>query len=269
MKPNTDLPTIVSVAAVACVVATVIHEGIGHGGACVAVGCHPQLLTSMQFQGDERGISVIASKLISAAGIVANLMAALVAILLLRRQNATARSGWFFLWLFAANNLFHATGYLLYSGISDIGDWAAVIRGLRPVWLWRTVLVAIGAWTYWLAARWAMRRLGERLSQDGDRRVSEANRYSLVSYVVGGALSLIAGLFDPGGGMLIVISGAAASLGGTSALAWGPQLLHDPTFGRFTKQPLVLTRDWRWIAGAVLSSLFFVFVLGPGIHAGR
>jgi len=268
MTAKPDLPTVISIAVVAHSLSTLIHEGVGHGGACLAVGCHPQLLTSMQFLGDESGLSPIAGKLISAGGSFANLAAAGIAARLLRRQDNHMRSAWFFLWLFTTLNLLAATGYLLYSGIGDIGDWADVIHGLQPVWFWRVLLAVTGAATYWLATRWSMRRLGERLPEPS-RRVGEASRYSVVSYLVGGALAISAGLFDPGGKMLIVISGAAVSLGGGSALAWGPQLLHDPSFAVPAKPRLVVARDGRWIVAAILSATFFLFVLGPGIRFSR
>lgn len=260
-----DVATTASVAVVAYALSTLIHEGLGHGGACVAVGCVPQLLTSMQFQGNDSGLSVGAVKLIAAGGTVANLIAAAVAILLLRRERTSTGGSWFFLWLLATVNLFQATGYPLYSGMGGIGDWAAVIDGLNPVWFWRIALIVVGAATYWLAVRWSMARLGERLSGIGSARVSEANRYTLVSYLAGGALAVAAGAFDPGGAGLVLISGAAATLGGTSALAWGPQLLHDLPIGK--EEPrLALPRDWRWIIGAIACLAVFVFVLGRGIR---
>ena len=64
-----------------------------------------------------------------------------VAIMLLGRK---ADATWFFLWLFATINLMAATGYFLYSGVADIGDWSVVIRGWSPVWFWRVTLALIG-----------------------------------------------------------------------------------------------------------------------------
>ncbi|HXH28971.1 MAG TPA: hypothetical protein VNL37_07995, partial [Candidatus Polarisedimenticolia bacterium] len=47
-----DLPTLAAVAVVAYALSNVIHEGLGHGGACRLVGGTPRLLTSMTFDGD-------------------------------------------------------------------------------------------------------------------------------------------------------------------------------------------------------------------------
>lgn len=264
-----DLATVAAVAAVVDVSATLIHEGLGHGGACLLMGCTPRLLTSMQFQGDEQLLSSFAVRVVAAAGSVANAAAGMLAIMLLRRNREGPGTGWFFLWLFATVNLLQAAGYPLYSGVGNIGDWAVVVAQLRPVWLWRILLTVVGASAYWAVTRWAMGRLGQRLSASSPPgRVAEAYRYTLVPYVTGGLLSVAAGLLDPGGLVLVLISGIAASLGGTSALAWGPQLLHDPQLGMPTDTQLRVTRDVRWIVVAALVAIAFVLALGPGIPRG-
>jgi hypothetical protein len=266
-----DLATVAAVAVVVDVSATLIHEGLGHGGACLLMGGTPRLLTSMQFQGDEHLLSSFAVKVVSASGSVANAAAGMLAIMLLRRNREGPRTGWFFLWLFATVNLLQAAGYPLYSGVGNIGDWAVVVAQLRPVWLWRILLTVVGACAYWAVTRWAIGRLGQHLSASPPGRVAEAYRYTLVAYVTGGVLSAAAGLLEPGGLVLVLISGVAASLGGTSALAWGPQLLHDPRLGMPTDIPLRVTRDVWWIVVAALVAIAFMLVLGPGIsfrHAG-
>ena len=189
----------------------------------------------------------------------------MLAIILLRRNQEGPRTRWLFWWLFATVNLLQAAGYLLYSGLSNIGDWAVIIAQLRPVGLWRILLTLVGACTYWAVTRWSMGRLGQHLSPSPPGRVAEAYRYTLVAYGTGGLLSLAAGLLDPGGLVLVLISAVAASLGGSSALAWGPQLLHDPRLGMPTDTQLRVTRDWRWIAAAALVAIAFVLGLGPGI----
>ena len=83
--------------------------------------------------------------------------------LLLRCYAGPARTGWFFLWLFATINLLAAAGYPLYSGLANIGDWANIVRGLKPAWLSHVGLAAIGALSYWFATRWAIDRLGRCL----------------------------------------------------------------------------------------------------------
>jgi hypothetical protein len=71
-----DWLTVACIAVVTHVFSVSIHEAVGHGGACIAVGCTPQLLTTMQFQGDEQSLTRVAVDAISAGGSVANLMEA-------------------------------------------------------------------------------------------------------------------------------------------------------------------------------------------------
>jgi len=49
--------TVAAIGAVVYGLANLIHEGLGHGGACLVVGCVPQTLTSMSFQGDASALA--------------------------------------------------------------------------------------------------------------------------------------------------------------------------------------------------------------------
>jgi hypothetical protein len=266
LRSSPDILTVASVAVVAYALSNVVHEGVGHGGACLLVGCSPHLLTSMQFDGDYSRLPEAAARIIAAGGSVANLVMAAVAIVLLRRSRKDIATTWLFLWLLATVCLLQATGYLLFSGVGNAGDWAEVVRGWPGGPLWRVGLAGAGGLTYWMATRWAMGRLGARLHALAPSRVSEAYRYTLVAYFTGAILYVAAGSLDPGGFAILLISGVAASLGGTSGLAWGPQLLKDPTLGPATIPLPPVVRDWRWVGAAVVSGSLFVFVLGSGIR---
>ncbi|HEY6926046.1 MAG TPA: hypothetical protein VI653_21370 [Steroidobacteraceae bacterium] len=228
-------------------------------------GCSPRLLTSMQFQGDQTSLSGAASRFIAAGGTLANLAAAAAAITLLHRRRSDDTPLRFFLWLFATVNLLQGTGYLLFSGLGNVGDWSAVVRGWAPHWLWRVTLAAVGGIAYYGAAYWAMRQLATWLRGSGGARVREAYRYTLTAYATGALLYVTAGLLDPNGPIMVLLSGVSASLGGTSALLWGPQLLDNPLVGAGEGSVPPVPRDWRWIVAATATIALFVFVLGPGV----
>jgi hypothetical protein len=65
---KTDLLTIAAIAIVATVSADFIHEGLGHGGMCVATGGRPQVLSTVHFECSAE------TRLVAAAGTLANLI---------------------------------------------------------------------------------------------------------------------------------------------------------------------------------------------------
>lgn len=90
--------------------------------------------------------------LVEAGGTLVNLAAALVFWLALRSAKHASMPVRYFLLITYAFNLFTGTGYFFFSGVTDFGDWAAVISGLHPHWLWRVLLVIVGASSYYAAA---------------------------------------------------------------------------------------------------------------------
>ena len=96
--------------------------------------------------------SAFDSRLVEAGGTLVNLAAALVFWLALRSAKHASMPVRYFLLITCSFNLFTGTGYFLFSGVTDFGDWAAVISGLHPHWLWRVLLVIVGASSYYAAA---------------------------------------------------------------------------------------------------------------------
>ena len=171
----------------------------------------------------------------------------------------------YFLWLFSAVNLLTAFGYLAYSGVGGIGDWARVIQGARPIWAFRLVLVAAGGWLYFgVAPRVLMPLLDPFLGRDAGARVARARALSLVPYLAGSLSLVVAGLLNPLGISITLISAVAAGLGGTSLLAWYPAIPRAPS-PLATDTPLGVPRGVGWIVAALIVMTIFVLVLGPGI----
>ena len=260
-----DRPTIVAIAVLAYSLANVVHEGLGHGGACLLIGARPTMFNAIFFNYDETTASDTVQRLIAAAGSVVNVIVSLPIVAWLRKRSGMAPALRYFLWLFAAVSLLTAFGYLLYSGVLGIGDWARVIRGAEPALLFRGAMSAIGAWLYFIVApRLLMPAVDPFLGVHAEERLRRAKTLMLLPYFVGAATLIAAGIFNPLGLQIVLISAAAASLGGTSLLAWyhakprtPSPLAQDP--------PLGVPRSWGWIAAAVLVLAVFVFVLGPGI----
>jgi hypothetical protein len=267
MNPNPedaiDVPTVIAIAALAYTTANLVHEGLGHGGAALLLGAHPQMLNAIFFNYDEATVSRAAQRGIQAAGSIVNVLIGLP--LLALSVRVRSRTWRYFLWLFAAVNLLTAFGYLIFSGVAGIGDWAHIVKDMeRPVLL-RVVMAIVGTVLYFVVApRLLMPALDPFLGRVAGVRERRARTLSLIPYCAGAVALILAGLLNPYGFYLVLISAAAASLGGTSLLAWYPAIPRPPADGT-PEPPLGLPRSVAWIGAAVVVLLFFVFVLGPGI----
>src|SRR5215813_13453105 len=110
-----DRLTIIAIGALAYSLANVVHEGLGHGGACILLGARPTMFNAIFFNYDETTASAGAQRIISAAGSIANAIVGFSVVALLQSR-ATLSPRWrYFLWLFAAVNVLTAFGYPLYS----------------------------------------------------------------------------------------------------------------------------------------------------------
>ena len=266
MSTDVDRPTLAAIAVAAFALANVVHEGVGHGAACLLVGGRALALSAIHFDGDLAGLDDAAGKWVAAGGTLANLALGLAAGAAVRALRAAPGTTRFFLWLTMTLNLLQAAGYWLFSGIGRVGDWAEVIDGWTPHWAFRLGLAALGGAAYWVVVQRSLRELTPLLGPEpGQWR--RAVPLTVVPYLVGGALYVAAGLLNPVGPRLVLVSAAAASFGGASGLAWMAQLLRDER--RFPPSPDPapgVPRSAAWLAAGVAIALVFVGVLGPGIR---
>lgn len=253
-----DRWTVIAIAIVATVCANLIHEGLGHGGTCLLTGGRPLVLSTVHF--DCQGAGVV----VAAGGTIANLIAGAIFWSTSRLVTRSTHLR-YFLWLSMTINLLGAGGYFLFSGVGNIGDWADVIQGQQPAWLWRVGLTVLGVASYLFFVWIALREMGPFLGRDRAGRVRRARSLTLTPYLTDGILSCIAGLFNPVGMILVAISAAAASFGGASALAWMPEWLHGTRIPTTESQMPPLRRSRAWIASAAVVALSFIFVLGRGL----
>jgi hypothetical protein len=254
-----DLLTISAIAVAATVIADFIHEGLGHGGMCVATGGRPLALSTVHFECSED------TRLVAAGGTLANLIFGGLFWGAARAVKQFAPWRYFF-WLLMTFSLFEAGGYFLFSGVGNIGDWTAVVAGWQPAWAWRVGLVALGAVTYFiLFVPLSLRELRPFLGKDAKIRVRRARQLTLVPYFTAGILSCAAGALNPVGPLLILISAAAASFGGHSGLAWMWNLLNGPRIPSSPLQVPEIERSRGWVIAALILAILFIAGLGPGV----
>lgn len=262
---SVDIPTLLALAIVAYIVANVLHEAVGHGGSCLALGCDPLIVTTAYFDGDSSRSSDLVRRLIAAGGTVVNAVAGLGLWWLLRR--ATRRSGALrcFLWLSMTVNLLVAAGYPLFSGVIGVGDWVTVVEGMEPAGAWQAILILSGVVLYVAVIALSLRELAHLIgggSRDAVRRLGV--KLTVLPYLCGSVFSTLGSVLNPIGAALVVTS-AAAHFGGTSALAWMAQLLGTKFFRSPGGEPIRVARSGGWIAIAAIMLALHVAVLGPGI----
>src|SRR4029453_5725352 len=238
--------TVGAIAVVAYSIGNVVHEGLGHGGACVLGGGRPGGLNAIFFECSE-GLSPGGRRWLAAGGSLANLAVAALAWIALQRVPRARGRARAFTWLLLAVNLLTAFGYLLFSGLGNIGDWAVVV-GLEAPLAWRGALSIARALLYFLVApRLLMPLLDPFLGPAAEERQVRARTVCLLPYLVGGLTFVTAGLLNPHGLYLVLISAAAASFGGTSLLAWYPGLWARRPAVSAQALPLGVPRRRGWL----------------------
>lgn len=265
---KSDLLTIAAISTVAYIAQNVLHEGLGHGGTCMLVGAEPIALSTAYFNCGVESAGSAAHKFVAASGALVNIIVGLGFWAVLQRKTLKSQAFHLFIWLSMAINLFSGTGYLLFSGALGVGDWVVVVEGLEPVWAWRLVLAIAGAVLYLICIRIALVEMNRLVGSDSNR-MSRAHRLSVIPYLVGSTTSTIGAVLNPISPLLILTS-AASSFGGTSALAWMTQLYKTERFKpeneSENKTGIMINRSWPWIAVSVILLLGHIFLLGPSVE---
>ena len=255
-----DLLTICAISIVAGILTNILHEGVGHGLVALLTGAKSGVLTTVAWS------SAFDSRLVAAGGTLVNLAAALVFWLALRSAKLASMPMRYFLLMSCAFNLFTGTGYFLFSGVTDFGDWAAVISGLHPHWLWRALLVVVGAASYYAAVLVVgiglVRYVGITRQEQGRLR-----KVTMVPYLSAILLASAAGLLNPLGIQLLWQSALPATAGGQSGLLWLQYYIPRGTEPKRT--PEQLGRNYVWIGVAAVLAFLYVVILGRGITLHR
>jgi hypothetical protein len=252
-----DLWTLAAFGVVAYMISNVLHEGLGHGGAAWLSGARRIVVTSTYM---DAGLD---TRWILAAGTLVNLAFGVMALAVLRSMRRAGLPLRLFVWSFTAFNLLLGTGYFLFSGIGGIGDWADWMKGLSPVWAWRVGFALLGAVSYWTAA-WMLARELVGITGTDEARM---RRMTWTIYFAGGLTACVAGVWNPMGWKLVLISAAASSLGGASGLLWIPSIAP-----RGDKDTVLVTNTIPRLLGLCTATavllVAYVWFLGRGVRVG-
>jgi hypothetical protein len=250
MPDRHDRITLIGMAVIASALATLLHEGVGHGVTAWVRGDIPTELTSNHLS------AVRPDRLVDAGGTIVNLMVGTASLLISRTLGDRANPRYFF-WLLGALNLLPGAGYFLFSGIFGFGDWYEVIRGLPHQALLRVGMSLFGAGLYVLVVR--LLAVTVTPFAHGGRDYNTVGR---IPYYAACIFSCAAGAFDPLGIKLLLVSTIPAAFGGSSGLMWADSMLPRAENER---ELWVERRVAWWIAAAVLGGAY-IAVLGPGIR---
>jgi len=260
IRTTDDTLTIIAISVVAGILTNILHEGVGHGLVALLTGAKSGVLTTVAWS------SASDTSLVAAGGTLVNLAAALLFWRALRSVKLASMPMRYFLLITCAFNSFTGTGYFFFSGVTNFGDWAAVISGLPLHWLWRALLVVVGAASYFIAAVVVgiglVRYVGIPRDQQGRLR-----KLTIVPYFSGILLASVAGLLNPLGMQLLWQSALPATAGGQSGLLWLQYYIPRGTEPRRT--PDQLPRSYLWIGVAAVLGVVYVVVLGRGVTLRR
>lgn len=230
--------TLCALAAIGFVVACVAHEAAGHGLTCLGSGGTVRWLTSVYFRCQP------GRPIVDAAGPLANLCMAAVCILAARRRRADMVR--LTLALIAAFNGLWGSGYLLFSAVTDNGDFAFVVRdlALHPAWAWRLGMGLTGAWLYLQV----LRAIAPWLPK---------GRPLLAAYASAGAVACVSVLFYAGPLLPALREAAQEGL-------LAPIGLAIIALSRRSRAPLPLPSSRATIVVALLVVVTFWITLGRG-----
>lgn len=251
-----DTLTVCAISVLAAMLASILHEGVGHAAIALATGTKSGLLTAVAWSSETD------SKLVAAGGTLVNLVAGALFWAALRKGSKLQITTRYFLLISMAFNLFDGTGYFFFSGVSDFGDWARVIEALHPHWAWRLVLFTVGVATYYvsvyLVGQGYVRDLGVRLEDSARLR-----QLSLLPYISAIVIVGLAGILNPISKALVWQSALPATAGAHSGLLWFRYYVPKKTTPRQSSE--VIQRSYRWICAATVSALIYIIVLGHGV----
>ena len=257
---NDDALTVCAISLLSAMLADGLHEGLGHGALALITGAKSGVLSTVAWS------STFDSRLVAAGGTLANLAAGIVfwiALLSTKRASVQLR---FFLLTGVAFNLLAGTGYFFFSGVTNFGDWAAVIADLPAHWLWRTLLIVIGIAAYYVAVLVVgielVRYVG--VPRTEQRRL---RKLTFIPYFSAALLLAAGGLLNPIGIQLVWQSALPGAAGAHSGLLWLRYYIPRKTVPERGSQ--AIGRNYVWIILAAILSLFFIFVLGRGITLHR
>lgn len=159
-----------SIGILAYIIADTVHEVIGHGGTCLIIGNHIELLTSVYFKSSPGNV------LVDMGGPIANLIFGALTFLFLKKTKQSSFSLLLLLPIIAYN-LFWFSGTVLHSAFSKTGDWTFAIRELHVGQFGKPILIMAGVLFYAIILRILNSYLTVRFKESQNISLTKAEIY--------------------------------------------------------------------------------------------
>lgn len=259
-----DTPMLVTISALAWIVANVFHEIVGHAGAAVVLGIPVRAVSTTTAYVDWTAIeSATQDRIINAAATPVNLLTGALALAVLRWVHVKSNPWQYFLWLFAAISFTMATWNMVTIPLLGAGDWGEVAKGLSHAGIWTASLVTTGVLVavvgYRLPLRLFLPDLGDRPGLR--RRIAFV---PVATMIIVQTLSMLASPFATApaeSNHLLASLFAYAHL-----IVWA--VLVNRGVGPRSPRPvddLTLQRSPGWLATGAVIIIVFIALFGPGL----
>jgi len=252
MQARNDTLTAASIGAIAISLVTADHEAFGHGGACLALGGHIQILTSSIFRCDPQ------SDWIAGAGPLGNFVGGAIAAILARVAPLRLVGLKLFLTAVAAMSFFWEGAYLVDAMLTRNGDlffFTTFLFGILALWQ-RLSFAAAGVVIYVVTIRLASRAF---LTMWPDAAVARGVARSV--WLGATFAAVVAALFYKGPGWADLRDAVLESSVASVPLLFIPR---GPSGG---EAGVTLARNPFVIGAAIATVVIFAATLGRGVGA--
>ena len=254
-----DLLTLIGLVLLLDPLLTILHEVVGHGGACLLTGGTVKALGAHSV--DCASATVGDTRIVALAGAAADMICGAACYLLWRFVTKPLfRTA---LWMAVVTKLLLAAGYLLFSGVLNVGDFS--IGAGRPLGrlpdpdAWRIGFALVGLAGYIFVIQLARRMLREMLG-GGAAIFPAQRRIPLTLYFVTAVVTLLTAVRSPAKNTALL--SLAATFGGLAGLV--SVAFRQPPVGE--PQAFVIPRSWPVIVAGTILTAAFVLVLGASIR---
>ncbi|MFC6232686.1 hypothetical protein ACFQI7_33450 [Paenibacillus allorhizosphaerae] len=259
-----NLFSIASIAVFTQFICSVAHEVLGHALMAALSGGSLLHVSSVDADYNIEHLTVGLQRLIHSAGILMNFIVGIVVAIIAKQLLHASSNTRYFLWLLCHVNFFIGGGYMMALSFAGFGDVDAFVTGLPNPVFWKTALTLIGAVISFATLKHGVRTLDPFLGNEYGERRRRGRALTIFPYLVSGIMSVIAGLFNPVGMVLVAMSAAASSFGGQAFLAWMAAFIRIRKSGE-PVELLTPVFSKTWIFLGILAFIVDVVVLGPGL----